>query len=151
MDNNEFCLEEIQDAMKTVLESGGEFRFYPKGRSMLPLIRQGLDSISLVAVDGPLKKYDIPLYVRSNGQFVLHRVVGVDSDGYIMCGDNQLSLEHGILSNQIRARVCAIFRQNRRIDVTNPMYVLYCKIWCYIPFRRIILFVKRVFRKLFRR
>ena len=151
MTNNEFYLEDIKGIMQEVMNSGGEFRFYPKGKSMLPLIRQGKDSISLVAVNGRLEKYDLPLYVRSNGQFVLHRVIGEDNSGYIMCGDNQAAPEYGILPQQIRAKVCAVYRKDKRIEVTDRIYILYCKLWCFMPFRKIILFIKRVFSKIFAR
>jgi len=149
MINNEFYLGEVQGIMQEVMNSGGEFRFYPKGKSMLPLIRQGKDSIALVAVQGQLKKYDLPLYVRNNGQFVLHRVIGEDSNGYIMCGDNQTTLEYGILPQQIRAKVCAVYRKDRRVEITDKSYILYCKLWCFMPLRRVIIMIKRVFKKIF--
>lgn len=149
MEKHEFCLEDVQDAMNTVINSGGEFRFYPKGVSMLPLIRQGIDSISLVSAQDKLNKYDLPLYVRSNGQFVLHRVMGQDGNGYILCGDNQLYLEHGIKHEQIRAKVCAIYRGDRRIDVTNKAYIFYCRLWCFMPLRWVIFLPRRIIKKLF--
>ena len=149
METHEFYLEEIQNVMAQVIDSGGEFRFYPKGRSMLPLIRQGVDSIALVSAHEKLKKYDLPLYVRENGQFVLHRVMGENAQGYIMCGDNQTSFEYAITHEQVRGKVCAVYRGEKRIDVTKRSYRLYCRIWCFIPLRKICLFVKRVFVKIF--
>ena len=47
----EYSLEEYMPLIKEVVESGGEFRLFPRGTSMLPLIRQGRDSVALVAVD----------------------------------------------------------------------------------------------------
>lgn len=57
-DHTTHSLEQMSDAMKSVFDSGGEFRFYPRGTSMLPLIRQGLDSIALVAAPAMPRKRD---------------------------------------------------------------------------------------------
>ena len=46
--NETFSLTETEPIIKEVLESGGEFELYPRGTSMLPLIRQGRDSVILV-------------------------------------------------------------------------------------------------------
>ncbi|MBQ9080255.1 MAG: S24/S26 family peptidase [Clostridia bacterium] len=148
MADHEFRLDDMIGVMTEVMAGGGEFRFYPKGTSMLPLIRQGRDSIALVSAHEPLAKYDIPLYIRKNGQFVLHRVMGHDTQGYIMCGDNQTALEYGILHDQVRGKVCAIYRGDKRIDVTNRGYCLYCRIWCFMPLRKFCFLFRRVGRKL---
>ncbi|MDO5436494.1 MAG: hypothetical protein Q4G19_09010 [Clostridia bacterium] len=38
-------------------------------------LRGGRDGILLTAVSGPLKKNDVVLYRRANGQFILHRII----------------------------------------------------------------------------
>ena len=48
------------------------------GDSMLPLIRQGRDLVLVSRKpEGRLKKYDVPLYRRDSGQYVLHRILKV--------------------------------------------------------------------------
>ena len=43
---------------------------------------------------GRLHLFDLPLYRRKDGSYVLHRVVNFGSDGsYTMCGDNQFAVE----------------------------------------------------------
>ena len=60
------------------------------GDSMLPLIRQGRDLVLISRKpEGRLKKYDVPLYKRDSGQYVLHRILKVRKDDYIICGDNR--------------------------------------------------------------
>ena len=75
-DREEFSLADYDETIRIVLDSGGEFTVYPKGTSMLPLIRQGRDSVTLAKPSAPLKRGDIAFYLRDNGQYVLHRVVG---------------------------------------------------------------------------
>ena len=107
---NKVSLEELWPVMEEQLDAGKTVRFGPKGTSMLPLLRQNIDSIVLAKAPEKLKKYDLPLYRRDDGHFVLHRVVGVDKDGYMMCGDNQCIYEHGITQNHILAIAVGMYR-----------------------------------------
>ena len=93
MNNFELSMSDIWQLANEVISSGGEFRLFHKGTSMMPLLRQGIDSVVLVSPDD-IKKNDILLYKRSNGQFVMHRAIKIKNDEYIMCGDNQYEHEH---------------------------------------------------------
>ena len=55
--------------------AGQSVRFSPRGVSMLPMLRQGRDSVVLSPAPKQLRKYDLPLYRRDDGSYVLHRVV----------------------------------------------------------------------------
>lgn len=58
------------------------------GTSMMPLLDQNTDTVRLIQAPDRLKKYDIPLYVRPNGEHVLHRIVKVCDGYYVIRGDN---------------------------------------------------------------
>lgn len=121
-------LEDIFPLMEEKLNSGAEVTFGPKGTSMLPLLVQGRDTVTIISPPERLKKYDLPLYRRSNGQFVLHRVVDILPDGtYVMCGDNQREREFGICQDDILAIVKSIKRKGKIINVNNPVYKLYTR------------------------
>ena len=152
MNNQEFYLSDAIEVIEEILESGGEFRLYPRGTSMLPLIVQSRDSVALCRTQGvSAQKGDIAFYKRSDGHFVLHRVMDVCADGtYVMCGDNQTLLERGIRSEQILARVCAVYRREKRIEVDSRAYRTYVFLWARMPLRRVLLFVYRAFAKLSR-
>ena len=126
MSNPDITLAEIWPVMKEVIESDGEFTFFPKGTSMLPLIRQGKDQAVLVKAD-EIKCGDAVFYRRDNGQFVLHRVVKIKNGEYIMCGDNQAVLEYGITSKHILAKLKAVIRDGEVIDESNKKYRKYVK------------------------
>lgn len=120
--------EILEPIIREKLALGGRVIIKPKGTSMLPLIRQGIDEVELSAPPKErLKKYDIPFYKRENGQFVLHRIVGVKKDSYILCGDNQTDLERGITDEMIFAVVTRIKRDGIFFDVNNEEYLKYCK------------------------
>lgn len=105
---------------------------------MAPLLRSRQDKIILIKPSDRLKRLDIPLYRRDNGQFVLHRVVAVKKDGYVLCGDNQIQVEPGVRHDQVIAVVKAIYRDGKYIDCkTNTLYRLYCLLWIGLfPIRR---------------
>lgn len=138
--------------MNEVLAGGGEFRFYPHGTSMLPLVRPGKDSVAIIRSDGKLKKFDIPLYRRDDGAYVLHRVYGIAKDGtYIICGDNQLVCEKGVRPDQIIGKVCCIYRGNKKVPVHAFSQKVYMFLWCAVPIRRACLFIYRRFVRVFKR
>lgn len=124
---NEVDLKDLWPVMKEQISLGKKVRFGPKGTSMLPLIRQGIDTIVLEKAPEKLKKYDLPLYQRDNGQFVLHRVVGENENGYIMCGDNQYDREYNVKPAQILAIATGIYKGEIFLPFTDKKYKAYCK------------------------
>lgn len=126
MNNIELSMSEIWDLANVVISSGGEFRLFHKGTSMMPLLRQGKDSVVLVAPND-IKKNDILLYKRANGQFVMHRAIKIKKDEYIMCGDNQYEHERGIKKENILAKVKGIYRGDVYFETNNTEYQKYVK------------------------
>lgn len=120
-------LDELWPVMAEQIASGGSVHFSPKGTSMLPMLRQNIDSVILTKADRKLKKYDLPLYRRENGQFVLHRVVDVKNDSYTMCGDNQYLREYGIKDEQILAIMEGFYRGDTYVSSSDKKYRSYCK------------------------
>ena len=118
------CLDELMPIIRECVESGKNVKFSPRGISMLPMLRQGKDSVVLSRIDGEPKKYDVVLYQRASGQYVLHRLVGV-KDGYVFLGDNQFDHEYGRERSQMIACVSSFCRGNKEISVNSLPY----KIW----------------------
>ena len=75
MQMQEIKLEEIEPTIRKIFAAGGDFTFYPKGTSMHPFVEQGRDKITLAPISDQVRKYEVILYKRKNGAFVLHRVV----------------------------------------------------------------------------
>ncbi len=114
MMTGEMKMEELYPLILQGLDECGEFVFLPKGISMLPTIVQFKDRVKLIKADS-IKKYSIVLYRRENGQFVMHRVVGIRNGTYTMCGDNQLGYERGIKKEQIIALASEIIYEDGKI------------------------------------
>jgi len=151
LQNNRYSMEELYPILLEVIESGGEFRLWPRGTSMLPLLREGRDSVALVK-PGVCRKHDICLYRRENGAFVLHRLMKFEKNGApVFCGDNQTALEYGVPEGNIIARVLAIYRGEKRISVTALRYRLYVCLHTVLPLRRVLFFPRRLISKLKKR
>lgn len=144
------CLEEMMPLILQLLSEGKSVQFRPKGISMLPMLRPGIDSVVLSPISDDIKKYDIVLYKRDNGQYVLHRI-NVTADTYICMGDNQFRYEKGVRRDQMIAIVTAFYRGEKKHDVKEIGYRLYCLIWpTRRRFRLICLYIKNVMISIFR-
>lgn len=145
--NDSIFLEEYDGVIREVLESGGEFRLYPRGTSMLPLLRQGVDSVSLCALETPPRKDDILFYRRRDGSYILHRVKNIGPEGLILWGDNQMMVETGIAGEQIIGRVTRVFRDEQEVDCQNWQYRVYLWLWQFMAVRRLVLPIAYYLRK----
>lgn len=123
-------LEDLMPLIREELAAGKTVRFSPKGTSMLPMLRQGIDTVTLSPLPGRLEKYDLPLYRRDNGQYVLHRIVDA-GETYTCVGDNQFETEPGVRQDQLIAVVSGFTRGGREYGVTDHSYRLYCRFWHY--------------------
>ena len=123
-------LEQLMPLIREYLSTGKTVKLSPRGISMLPMIRQNVDSVVLSPVPEKLKKYDLPLYQRDNGKYVLHRIVKV-GETYTCIGDNQFELEHGLRHDQMIAVVTEFYRGEKKHSVAEFSYRLYCRFWHY--------------------
>ena len=117
--------------------AGQSVRYIPfAGVSMLPMLRQGKDKVELSPLPEKLQKYDLPVYQLKSGKYVMHRITAA-KDGYYIClGDNLTECET-VYPEQMIALVTAFTRGDRRIEVTDPGYRLYCRLWLFwTPLRR---------------
>ncbi len=121
-------MEQLMPLFRERLEKGQTVRFMPRGISMLPMLRQGVDSVVLSALPERLKRYDLPLYQRENGKYVLHRVVEV-GDTYTCLGDNQFDKEPGLKHDQMIGLVTAFYRGEKYHSVDELGYKIYCRVW----------------------
>ena len=133
-------LDNLMPLFREQFAAGKSVRFSPRGVSMKPMLRQGIDSVILSPLPEKLRKYDLPLYRYPNGKYILHRIVE-EKDGHFIClGDNTYTPET-VLPEYCIAVVTTFCRGDKEISVESPMYRLYCRIWVgTYPVRR---FIKR--------
>ena len=123
-------MTEIEPMIKEAFDNGEEFNLITAGTSMLPMLRDRKDTVVLQKKNGKLKKYDLPLYKRADGSFVLHRIVGIGKEGYILSGDNHDLKEYPVTDEQIIAVVTAYIKDGKRISTNSLGYKIYCRWHC---------------------
>lgn len=106
-----------------------------KGNSMFPLFKSERDCVRLTACDR-VRKYDIVLYRRENGQYVLHRVVKIEGGKYGISGDNEEFIEYPVDRAQIIAVASGFWRKGRYCSCRNVLYNLYARLWLLLLHRR---------------
>ena len=117
-----------KQSIEELLQQTGRYVSTTVGVSMYPMLRNRRDTIVIQPYTGRLKKYDIPLYKREDS-YVLHRIVKVLPDSYVICGDNCIQREYGIKEDQIVGVLTAFYRDNRPVDLYGIKYQLYVRVW----------------------
>ncbi len=132
------------------LEKYGELTYTNVGVSMLPMLRQGRDVFTVKKkTEERCRKYDVVLYRRPPNHYVLHRIVKVRENDYVICGDNCMNLEYGIKDEDIIGVLEEFVRKGHKISADNFLYRSYSVIWCAIfPIRRILMKIKAKFKGL---
>ena len=141
-------IENLIPVFRERLDEGQSVQFLPQGTSMLPMIRQNIDSVILSPISGKLNKYDLPLYQRDDGKYILHRIVEI-GDTYTCMGDNQFVEEYGLRHDQMTGYVTGFYRGNKKHSIDETGYKIYCRVWYHSRhFRYFWLRVKRKIKRL---
>ena len=133
----------MQEAIRLVSE-GVSVTFPVNGRSMLPFIVGGVDSVVLVKSE-TLKVGDVVLAQVEGGRYVVHRIVCLNGDVVTLMGDGNLAgREHCRLAD-VRARATHVVgKGGKRRSLDSLGSRLAAKIWyAVLPFRRWLLAIYR--------
>ena len=140
-------------SIEELLEKDGCVVYTNVGTSMLPLLRQLRDIIEIHHKDPAIrcKRYDVVLYKRGN-KYILHRILKVRPNDYVICGDHNIWREYGITDNQILGILTRVIRNGKSIYPADWKYRLYVHLWCdFYPIRAAILYAKMLIRAAGRR
>ena len=134
-------MEQLAQLLDVQLEQG-EAPLRVTGTSMYPTFRNGVDTVFLRKPEGTLRKGDVLLYRRENGQYVLHRIVRLQGQTLILSGDNQHEPEY-LKPSQVIARVERFRRGKREYTSTHLGYRAWVWLWVWLfPVRRPLLQVR---------
>ena len=111
-------------SIRDSLDRNGFIMSEVKGVSMLPTLRQCRDKVIIEVPKNDLQKGDMVLYVRFDGAYVLHRIIEVRADEYLIRGDNTYIIEY-VPKKNIVGIVTHIIRNDTMIDTNNPAYSNY--------------------------
>lgn len=116
---------ESYNSIEELILSQGESISSTSGISMYPMLRHRRDMVVIEKVDRPLKKHDVPLYRAKSGKLLLHRILRVESDRYVIRGDNTYALEY-VPKESVIGVLKEFHRNGKRYDcATNKKYKVY--------------------------
>lgn len=137
-------MNKIDDLIPLLLESltlKKDFTMPVNGTSMLPFIHKSHKVVLTCPIN--LKKNDIVLYKRENGQYVLHRIYKIKQDYFIMMGDNQTQEESPIYLNQIIGKVNCVIKKNKKHYLKGFKYKTYLFFWNFKIIRKLLFPITR--------
>ena len=109
-------------AYKAEVERLGVIAFGPNGVSMGPMLKNHGQSVVVEKKTSRLKKYDVAFYARESGACVLHRVMEVTDDGYVMCGDSQFTLEK-VKEEQVFGVMTGFYQNDEFVPADDEKYL----------------------------
>ncbi len=142
-------MENLKTA-REALDTLGTYTSLTKGVSMWPLLYNQRDTIIVVKNTDRLKKYDIALFERKNGQLVMHRVTEVHDGYYYIVGDNCISGEK-VSDDMVLGVLEGFWRKGKRyVDCKNgKAQKLYARIWVFFaPLRPLLLKAENLGRRI---
>lgn len=126
-----------------LLKKEGKLIYKTRGVSMLPMLHQNRDLVVIVPQAERLKKYDVALY-RRGSSYVLHRVIDVKNEYYLIRGDNTFRMEK-VPDSQVIGVLIAFVRNGKQYKVTDKRYQIYVRLWNAIyPLRSCYVFCRRM-------
>ncbi len=110
-----------------LLEISEEVHVLTSGISMRPMLREHRDVAVIERVNRKLKKNDVPLYRRAGcDKLVLHRILKVTDNGYVIRGDNLYQNEYDVTDDDIVGVLKAFYREGKYYDcATSKIYHIY--------------------------
>lgn len=81
---------------------------------------------------------------RTDGHYVMHRIIRKANDCFFIVGDAQQWIEGPLFPEQLVAVVSVIWRKDKRISCINSWWRLLSRLWLYLrPFRHFLLRAKK--------
>ena len=147
MNNKDVHTESIEGE----LLQNGVCLIKPHGRSMKPLFREGRDAVILKTPDREIKKYDVVLYADALGRHILHRVIAVKRNTFVIRGDNTYKKEF-VAKSDILAYMTSFNRNGKRRGADILGYKLYARTWHFLYplrflFHKFKMLIKRILMK----
>lgn len=111
--------------IEQILLEDGVYISTTSGVSMYPLLRDRRDTIVVTPCSERLKKYDVALY-RRGPRYVLHRVIKVHPDSYVIRGDNCIASEY-VPDKEILGKLTGVYRAEKPVKMNGVKYNLYSR------------------------
>ena len=133
----------IQEAVRLV-QDGVSVTFPVKGRSMLPFIIGGRESV-ILQKPGSLQRGQVVLAQVGPDRYVVHRIIKIEPDRITLMGDGNIcGTESCTPSNVLAIATHVVDEKGKRRTLESKGQMFKARVWFRIrPLRRIILAVLR--------
>ena len=144
-------ITELAPLIVQSLDSGKDIKLTVTVYSMYPLLRDDTDNVIIEKSDS-FRKYDVVLYKRQNGQYVLHRILCERNGSFVIAGDNETVKEYPVEHTDCIGKVKLFERCRHIFTLHTPWYMLYSRVWVwFFPFRRIMGKVLKLAAKMYKK
>lgn len=127
--------EALVDLLEALREQGSGLCFSAGGQSMLPAIRDGdLVTVSTTG-SAPIRRGTVVAFREPRSRrLMVHRIISVYRDGYLVRGDNVRMPDGFITPGDILGAVTRVERNGRAIWIASPGHGLVssCLVWAYL-------------------
>ena len=114
-------------SFEELLARDGKLVYKAKGLSMEPMLRQNRDLVVVRIPSSRLERFDVALYRRGEA-YVLHRVIRVKDNHYVIRGDNTYYLEF-VPDSDVIGILTDFTRKGKQYSVTEKGYKFYARLW----------------------
>ena len=118
----------MEQRAEETLDTYGIYSSLTRGVSMWPLFKTHRDRVYIVKPTDTLRPLDVALYPDGHGSYIMHRVVRVCEEEYLIRGDNTFRLEH-VPKTLVIGVLSEFDRKGRHLTVSHPLYRLYSLLW----------------------
>ena len=131
-------MAEIAPVIESLVCEGKKVRLTVTGYSMRPLLINERDSVTLEKAEH-IRKYDVVLFRRKSGKYVLHRVVNVKNGAFAIAGDAETKKEYPVYPDEVIAKMSEYTRNGVNHCVSDKWFRFYSVMWVKLmPLRRIV-------------
>ena len=136
--------------IEDVLREKGVYVGPTVGSSMQPMLKNRRDTVVVRPNVGRLKPLDVALYKRGK-DYVMHRVISVLDDGYMIRGDN-CYYDEIVAETDVLGVLTEFYQKDKHCTCLDKKYIRYSKrrVKNY-PFRLFFAKVKGKIRRIFRK
>ena len=110
-----------------ILARDGILVYKTRGVSMEPMLRQNRDLVVIRVPSSRLEKFDVALY-KQDDVYILHRVVDVKDNCYLIRGDNTYTTET-VPDSAVIGVLTGFQRKGKQHEVTEIGYQFYVRFW----------------------
>lgn len=116
-------------ALRELVEAGREVSMPVVGSSMAPFLIHGRDLFFFRKPDRDLRVGDMVFFCRDSGQYVMHRIIRIQEEGYFLVGDAQREIEGPIRREQIFGLVTRVKRKGKMIQPGDFWWEFFAHAW----------------------